>query len=218
MLTPQEVSDKAFPKASFGSGGYSMAAVDEFLDTLTEDYTGLYTENSALKGKLKVLAEKVEEYRATEGAMRATLLTAQKMADRLVQEAQEEKDQIIAKARADADVQIKELDNEVLLAQQRLEQARQQLNDFIADSRNLCAKQVAFLDALPDMPLAEEKPACVQESAREEEDVSSQSAAAGQENAEAEPEVPTGDTTVFDGDFTKTLGELQFGRNYDSKA
>ena len=34
MFTPQEVSEKVFPKASFGSGGYSMSSVDEFLDAL----------------------------------------------------------------------------------------------------------------------------------------------------------------------------------------
>ena len=37
MFTPQEVSEKVFPKASFGSGGYSMSSVDEFLDALTEE-------------------------------------------------------------------------------------------------------------------------------------------------------------------------------------
>ena len=78
MLTPQEVSTHSFAKASFG--GYNMAMVDEFLDELTDDYTALYKENAALKAKLKVLVEKVEEYRATEDSMRATLLTAQKMA------------------------------------------------------------------------------------------------------------------------------------------
>ncbi len=30
MFTPQEVSEKVFPKASFGGGGYNMASVDEF--------------------------------------------------------------------------------------------------------------------------------------------------------------------------------------------
>ena len=82
MFTPQEVSEKVFPKASFGSGGYSMSSVDEFLDALTEDYSTLFKENVTLKAKLKVLAEKVEEYRSTEDAMRQTLLTAQKMAPR----------------------------------------------------------------------------------------------------------------------------------------
>ena len=59
MLTPQEVSGRAFSKAAFG--GYNMAMVDEFLDELTDDYTSLYKENAALKAKLKVLVDKVEE-------------------------------------------------------------------------------------------------------------------------------------------------------------
>ena len=58
MLTPQEVSGRAFSKAAFG--GYNMAMVDEFLDELTDDYTSLYKENAALKAKLKVLVDKVE--------------------------------------------------------------------------------------------------------------------------------------------------------------
>ena len=80
MFTPQEVSEKTFPKSSSFSSGYDLAAVDEFLDTLTEDYTALYKENAALKAKLKILAEKLEEYRATEDTMRSMLLAAQKMA------------------------------------------------------------------------------------------------------------------------------------------
>ena len=87
MLTPQEVSGRAFSKAAFG--GYNMAMVDEFLDELTDDYTSLYKENAALKAKLKVLVDKVEEYRATEDSMRAALLTAQRMANTMVEEAEE---------------------------------------------------------------------------------------------------------------------------------
>ena len=67
MLTPQEVSGRAFSKAAFG--GYNMAMVDEFLDEVTDDYTALYKENAALKAKLKVLVDKVEEYRATGTAL-----------------------------------------------------------------------------------------------------------------------------------------------------
>ena len=47
MLTPQEVSERAFQKASFG--GYNMGQVDEFLDVLTGDYSALYSENAVLK-------------------------------------------------------------------------------------------------------------------------------------------------------------------------
>ena len=82
MLTPQEAESHVFPKASFG--GYNMLQVDNFLDSLIEDYRTLYQENISLKNKMKVLVDKVEEYRATEDAMRMTLHSAQKMADALV--------------------------------------------------------------------------------------------------------------------------------------
>ena len=131
MFTPQEVSEKVFPKASFGSGGYSMSSVDEFLDALTEDYSTLFKENVTLKAKLKVLAEKVEEYRSTEDAMRQTLLTAQKMAAKLVQEAQAEKDRMLSNAKAEAAQEIQRLESEKQAAQQKLAMAQEKLAEFI---------------------------------------------------------------------------------------
>ncbi len=108
MLTPQEVSTHAFTKAMMG--GYNMAAVDEFLDELTDDYTALYKENTTLKAKLKVLVEKVEEYRATEDSMRATLLTAQRMADSIVHEAEAKRDQLLREAESQAQEQVTQSD------------------------------------------------------------------------------------------------------------
>ena len=99
MLTPQEVSERAFQKASFG--GYNMGQVDEFLDLLTSDYTALYNENAVLKNKMKVLVEKVEEYRSTEEAMRKALMTAQKMADEMLRDAEEKAAAITANAEAE---------------------------------------------------------------------------------------------------------------------
>lgn len=154
MFTPQEVSDKTFPKSSFGSGGYNMAAVDEFLDSLTEDYTALYKDNATLKAKLKVLAEKIEEYRATEDAMRSTLLTAQKMAAQLVQQAQVEKQQILSEAQEEATKQTAALEAQTRQAEQKLALAQQKLADFIGRSRELCEGQAAFLKTLPELDLA----------------------------------------------------------------
>ena len=74
MLTPQNIQEQEFNKAVFG--GYDMGAVDDFLETVSADYTALYKENAVLKGKLKVLVDKVEEYRSTEDSMRMALLTA----------------------------------------------------------------------------------------------------------------------------------------------
>ena len=111
MMTPQEVASHAFAKATFG--GYNMAMVDEFLDSLTADYTALYNDNAILKGKLKVLSDTIEEYRATDNAMRKTLLAAQQMAEAMVHEAEEKKDSLVHDAEAAAARRIEELRSEI---------------------------------------------------------------------------------------------------------
>lgn len=231
MFTPQEVSEKVFPKASFGSGGYSMTSVDEFLDALTEDYTALFKENMTLKAKLKVLAEKVEEYRSTEEAMRQALLTAQKMASKLVQEAQAEKEQLLADARTEAQDEIHRLDAERQGAEQKLAMAQQKTAEFIRRSQELCQAQTDFLQSLPELELAAaapEQPAAAEEKPNDdvisaiEQDILSRYTDPQPE--EAKPAVTDEPTiklppieSAIPSDFKLSLDELKFGRNYGDK-
>ena len=163
MLTPQEVSSRSFPKAMMG--GYNMAMVDEFLDELTDDYTALYKENAALKAKMKVLVEKVEDYRATEDSMRATLLTAQKMADSIVHEAEEKRDAMLAEANqahetmvSQAEVlaqnKIGQMQQEIAETEARLQQGKEELLRFITAGQELCKKQLEKLRELPQLEVA----------------------------------------------------------------
>lgn len=228
MLTPQEVSTHAFTKAVMG--GYNMAMVDEFLDELTDDYTALYKENAALKAKMKVLVEKVEDYRATEDSMRATLLTAQKMADSIVHEAEAKRDEILAQAESNARDRIAQMDKELSEAEARLHQGQLELAKFIAASRDVCMKELQLLEQLPQVPLdmpaapvpAEEAP--VEEI---EEKVmaafSAQSVEAAEEPAPAEEaleadDYPEGDPFAKEEPLEATrrinLNDLKFGRNY----
>ena len=86
MFTPQQIDEISFDKAVFG--GYDMASVDEFLEPLTEDYITLYKENALLKSKMRVLVEKLEEYRRNEASMRDAIVNAQKTCDKMVREAE----------------------------------------------------------------------------------------------------------------------------------
>ena len=228
MFTPQEVSEKTFPKVSFG--GYGMSAVDEFLDTLTEDYAALYKENATLKAKLKVLAEKVEEYRATEDAMRSTLLTAQRMAAQMVQDAQTEKDQLMAAARQEAAEETARLDQACTAARQKLELAQSELAAFVQRSQELCAAQAAFLAQLPEMELAPAAPAAdpltqdtvrligqdiVRGYAAEEEPAAEE--APVEEPTEAPAAEPEVEEVPISEAFRMDLDELKFGRNYSGE-
>lgn len=214
MFTPQEVSEKVFPKSSGFGSGYAMTAVDEFLDALTEDYTALYKENVTLKAKLKILAEKVEEYRATEDAMRSTLLTAQKMAAKLVQEAQTEKDNLLKEAQEQHAAALAQLEQDKHDAEEKLAMARQSLVDFVRHSSELCAQQQEFLNSLPEMQLEHPETAPAAAADDIQQDIMQHLDAMEVETAavEAPRDVPAG--SAIPTDFKLSLDELKFGRNY----
>lgn len=171
MFTPQEVSERAFPKASFG--GYNMGQVDEFLDLLTADYTALYNENAVLKNKMKVLVERVEEYRSTEEAMRKALMTAQRMADELLREAEQKKNEILAQADAMAREQTNNIRREVEAEQMRLAQAQSATAAYISRVRALHEKELVYLAQLNELaPAAPAAPAATQPEERVNEAVS----------------------------------------------
>ncbi len=168
MLTPQEVSDRAFQKASFG--GYNMSQVDDFLDVLTEDYTSLYNENAVLKSKMKVLVDKVEEYRATEEAMRKALMTAQKMADDMIQEAEKKKASILQQVELDAAARTEELKRQMETEEYRLQQARQATAAYVEKVRAAQAEESSLLAGLQEMTPAPARTDPVEEKASEIDD------------------------------------------------
>jgi len=149
MLTPQDIQNKEFAKAVFG--GYDMAAVDDFLEKLTADYTDLYKEDAILKGKIKVLVEKVEEYRSTEDAMRMALLTAQKMGDDIVQEAKKKSDEMLAQSQQEIDDRRQSFAKEQADESARLEAAKEQTVRFVQASREIMTRHSDFLSRLDEI-------------------------------------------------------------------
>ncbi|MDR3277830.1 MAG: DivIVA domain-containing protein [Oscillospiraceae bacterium] len=152
MLTPQEISEREFVKAVFG--GYDMTGVDDFLELVTSDYSALYKENAILKSKIKVLVEKVEEYRSTEDAMRMALLTAQKESEKLITDAHKQKAGLLA----DADREIKEKlkDTHALMADEdaRLAAAKDETVKFVTASQEVIARYTEFLSRLHEISRA----------------------------------------------------------------
>ena len=243
MLTPQEVSERAFSKASFG--GYNMSQVDEFLDILTGDYSALYNENAVLKSKMKVLVDKVEEYRSTEEAMRKALMTAQRMADDLVQEAEQKKAELLKTAEAEVAGRKDAIAKELQAEEYRLQQAQQTTAAFVQRVRALQAEEEEFLENLSQLyppETAVPQPDPVDETVSEIDDnvqrllaQAMRDAAAENQRAKEASQENLDDTAEFtpvdqqedrpkedvDEDEERTsridFGELQFGRDYEIK-
>ncbi len=91
MLAPHELKNKTFGKAV---RGYNPNEVDDYIDFLIEKYTELYRENDELERKLKIVVTNLDEIRDEEETIRATLVKAQQLGEKIVREANEKADAI----------------------------------------------------------------------------------------------------------------------------
>lgn len=236
MMTPQEVGSRSFTKATLG--GYNLAQVDEFLDALTEDYTALYNENAILKNKLKVLSETVEEYRATDNAMRKALLAAQNMADAMVEDAKKKQAELVDEAEKAAQDRKAELQKSIAAEEYRLRRAQESTAAYVKKLAELHDLEMEFLAGLGELVPPEL-------AARDEDDPSAdiEAAVAAQvfaeeKEPEAEPPAPPAprlvavgpdddvpplpddyvlpgmDDAELDPEATRRFSDIQFGKDY----
>ena len=171
MITAQDIQEKTFEKAF---NGYNMGQVDEFLDEMAAEITAMAKENAALKGKMRVLVEKVEEYRQTEDSMRLALLSAQKLSAQIESEAREKADAVMAEAQQASDRLTRAAREGIANEEAKLAEAKKVTEKFFEHMRTVCEKQIAFYEKLGEMQLvgdgeAEEVPVVPIKSAREQE-------------------------------------------------
>ena len=230
MFTPQQIDQISFGRATFG--GYDMQQVDEFLEPLTEDYVTLYKENALLKSKLRVLVEKLEEYRRNESSMRDAIVNAQKTCDKMVAEAEAKCAKMLNNAQNLASTNAQAVASADLTAAEnaKVEEAKAMAAAKIADLQDQLKSCIQALEriknanapaAAPAAPKAA-APAPQAEPAVETSDVADEIA----QNIEAmigttvdtapkaAPKHPINDSTTSK---FATLN-LQFGRNYDPKS
>ena len=153
MFTPQEVQEKTFVKAVFG--GYDMQTVDEFLEPLIEDYITLYKENAVLKSKMKVLVEKLEEYRNQEASMRSTMISAQRAADNMMAEAEKKVARMMAEAQANAQPAAGSADADLVVKAEeaRVNSAKQTAQSFIENIEKEIRSHLDLLENLKKQDL-----------------------------------------------------------------
>lgn len=146
MLTVQEIQAVSFEKAVFG--GYDMKSVDEFLEKITETVAVLQKENAALKSKMKVLVDKIEEYRSVEDGMRKALVSAQNIAQETLEKSRSEAEQLLSTARNEAEARIENYRIQIVTESRRLEEAKAKNAEFVAQLSAVYEEQLKSLVAL----------------------------------------------------------------------
>ncbi len=143
MITPLDIENKRFSKQMMN--GYSVEEVDDFLDELTADYSKNYKENSELKSKVEELSKSLEHYKSIESTLNNTLVMAQSTAEDIKKVAQQQADQIINEAKSNAQKQVDDLNNELILKTKEVDDVKKQFDIYKAKMESLLISQLELL-------------------------------------------------------------------------
>ena len=162
MLTAEQVKSITFAS---GFNGYKEAEVDRFLDECAETIENLTLANEDMKRKMKVLADKLVEYRREENNIHSALMNAQRMGDSVIREANQKASLILDDAKAKAEKILEKTQSQIEAKKQELIQTEKEVALFKDRLMALYREHLEMIQALPE-PEAEEaaeEPAPVEE-------------------------------------------------------
>jgi cell division initiation protein len=141
-LTPVEIRHVKLGRRLFG---YDRKATDRLLEEIVSSFEQVWRERADLRDEIEELGGELTRQKEIEGALRNTLLSAERMADDLRGQARREADVIVAEARSTARDIVSGAENERERIQSEIRRLRTLEVDVRAEYR---AFLVAALDRL----------------------------------------------------------------------
>ena len=156
MISAQDIREKAFGKSR--KDGYDMESVDDFLEEVADSITAYQKENAVLKSKMKVLVDKIEEYRANEGALNQAILSAQKLAVQIENDARSRSAAMLEEAENKVHDILGGITDQTALEEKKLAEAKAATEKFFDGVRAMCSAQLKNLDNIAQATLPKEAP------------------------------------------------------------
>ncbi len=161
MLSLNDIINASFRKSGFS--GYRTDDVDQFIDQVKEsydtlmkknieqkeEYEKLKAENDQLLEKLKILAAKIEDYRAEEEDIKNALVSAQKLGDASIRESRHKAEIILKDANLKAERIISTANQEIVEQKKEMERLQQSVSDFRSKLLDIYKEHLTLIDALP---------------------------------------------------------------------
>lgn len=161
MLSLNDIINVGFRKSGFS--GYRADDVDSFVDSVRESYEELLKrcetaeaevvklkeENRQNIEKLKVLANKIEEYRGQEDEIKNALISAQKLSEASVREARHKAEIILKDAELKAGRIIEDADRKIVEQKKEFERMQRTVADFRSKLLSIYKEHLTLIDALP---------------------------------------------------------------------
>jgi cell division initiation protein len=160
-----------------------VSEVDDYINFLTDKYTEVYRENIELDRKLRIVVTNLDEIRDEEESIRNTLVSAQKMGEKIIRDANERADIITESIKKRCDAVIEDFKAQIAKEKEELWNVRATVLDFkkklfeayrqqIEDVRNISVNELEELVLPSDSELVGkifgEVKATIEEEIREE--------------------------------------------------
>ncbi len=147
MMTLDEIRHVEFTRGR----GYRAEEVDDFIDECVETLEQYRKDNEEANQKLKLLADKLAEYRNDEDSIRAALLNAQRAGDTALREAEEKAALLIEEAQMRAKGIEEEAKQQIGEQQQELDRVRREVSQFKQQMLTMYKEHLAQINVLPEV-------------------------------------------------------------------
>jgi cell division initiation protein len=142
--------------------GYDANQVDDFMESLADEFERVYTENARMGEEISSLRERLQQFEELEASIRAALVHAEQAANDLRRAATREAEDLRQSAARDADLTLREAKarSHQMLAEsssrlERIQESYEALQDakrnFTSDFRHLLK---AYMDVMDNMEVA----------------------------------------------------------------
>ena len=163
MLSMNDIINVSFRKSGFS--GYKTDDVDVFIDQVRDTFDQiqkkeveqeeliekLKADNQQMTEKVKILADKVEEFRKEEDEIKNALISAQKVGDASVREARHRAEIILKDANLKAERIEQEAQNKIVDQKRELERLQRTVSDFRSHLLSVYKEHLTLIDALPSV-------------------------------------------------------------------
>ncbi|MBU3176363.1 DivIVA domain-containing protein [Clostridium estertheticum] len=144
-ITSMDINNKEFKKVI---RGYNSEEVDDFLETVSDEYEMAYKENSTLKEKISFLEEKLDHHVKIEATIQNTLVLAQNAAEQARVSAQKEAELIIRNANDTSQRMLNKAHDDVLNVNDEYEKVKQEFAKFRTKFRSFMNCQLEMFEGL----------------------------------------------------------------------
>lgn len=155
MYTPDDIRNITFTKSM---GGYKTNEVDIFIDQCADTVQMLMNDKAELEKKLEVLADKLVEYRNEEDSIRTALLSAQRLGDTVVREANHKAGLILDDANIKAQKVLETARKSIKDEELELARIKKEVSNFKSRMLSIYREHLILIDALPEVKEKKEEP------------------------------------------------------------